>query len=185
MLTLLLRERLPHADEVFLGIGFAVFGMTLFSIGIEIGLAKLGNQVGSKVPSSFKAIDLPEQRNTINRFDPEIVNTAISPDGKIESFFYVKENSKYIPLPYQEQQYNPQTKQCNYTPTRGPLFGADGGLTGILVVLLFAFFLGYGATLAEPALNALGTTVEELTVDAFKKSLLMHVVALGVGAGMA
>ncbi len=53
------------------------------------------------------------------------------------------------------------------------------------MVLLFAFFLGYGATLAEPALNALGLTVEEITVGTFKKSLLMQTVALGVGFGIA
>jgi hypothetical protein len=51
-------------------------------------------------------------------------------------------------------------------------------------VLLFAFVMGYGATLAEPALNALGLTVEELTVGTFRKSLLMQAVAVGVGIGM-
>ncbi len=44
--------------------------------------------------------------------------------------------------------------------------------------------MGYGATLAEPALNALGHTVEELTVGSFRKSLLMQAVAIGVGLGM-
>jgi hypothetical protein len=58
-------------------------------------------------------------------------------------------------------------------------------MTGIMVVLLFAFFMGYGATLAEPALNALGTTVESITVGTFKKTLLMQSVALGVGLGIA
>ena len=40
--------------------------------------------------------------------------------------------------------------------------------------------MGYGATLAEPALNALGATVEELTVGTFRKKLLMQAVAIGV-----
>jgi len=44
--------------------------------------------------------------------------------------------------------------------------------------------MGYGATLAEPALNALGLKVEEITVGTFKKSLLMQAVASGVGLGM-
>jgi hypothetical protein len=39
--------------------------------------------------------------------------------------------------------------------------------------------------LAEPALNALGATVEEITVGTFKKSLLMQAVAVGVGFGIA
>jgi len=58
-------------------------------------------------------------------------------------------------------------------------------LPGIIIVIVFAFIMGYGATLAEPALNAFGVTVEELTAGAFKKSLLMQAVALGVGAGIA
>ena len=66
----------------------------------------------------------------------------------------------------------------------GPLYGAENGLGPILVVLIFAFILGYSATLAEPALNALGATVEELTVGTFKKSLLMQAFALGVALGI-
>jgi hypothetical protein len=45
--------------------------------------------------------------------------------------------------------------------------------------------LGYGATLAEPALNALGDAVERITVGAFRKQLLMQSVALGVAMGIA
>jgi predicted Na+-dependent transporter len=56
---------------------------------------------------------------------------------------------------------------------------------GKIVTMLFAFFLGYGATLAEPALNAMGETVEDVTVGVFKKKLLMQVVAIGVGLGIA
>ncbi len=182
VLTLILRERLPRADEVLLGLIFAVIGMGLFNIGIELGLSKLGNQVGGKVPSSFKAIELVEQTKTISNFSPETVQTAITQDGKKNEFFYVKDNNNYNTLPYHEKQFNKDTRQYTYVPTKGPLFG---GTLGIAVVLLFAFILGYGATLAEPALNALGMTVEELTVGAFKKSLLMQTVALGVGFGIA
>ena len=136
VLTLLLRERLPRADEVFLGLALAVFGVMLFNIGIEIGLSRLANQVGSKVPSSFKAIELTEQKSTIEGFDPNIVRTAISAEGKKELFFYVKEKNRYVQLPYYEKQYNTETRQYNYTPMRGPLFGSEGGVAGIVVVLL-------------------------------------------------
>ena len=51
--------------------------------------------------------------------------------------------------------------------------------------LLFAFIMGYGATLAEPALNALGMAVEDITVGTFKKSLLSLSVCGGVGSGIA
>ena len=56
---------------------------------------------------------------------------------------------------------------------------------GITIALLFAWILGFGATLAEPALNALGLTVENLTNGAFKKKMLMYAVAAGVGFGIA
>ena len=56
---------------------------------------------------------------------------------------------------------------------------------GLAVALLFALVLGFGATLAEPALNALGLTDENLTNGAFKKSLLMYAVSTGVGLGVA
>ncbi len=56
---------------------------------------------------------------------------------------------------------------------------------GILISLAFAWALGFGATLAEPALNALGITVENLTNGAFKKKALMNAVAMGVGCGIA
>lgn len=55
---------------------------------------------------------------------------------------------------------------------------------GLLLAFVFAFVLGFGATLAEPALNALGMTVENLTDGAFKKSLLMYSVSFGVGLGL-
>ena len=56
---------------------------------------------------------------------------------------------------------------------------------GLAIVILFAWILGFGATLAEPALNALGATVQELTNGAFKKSMLMYSVAGGVAFGIA
>ena len=56
---------------------------------------------------------------------------------------------------------------------------------GVGIALLFAWLLGFGATLAEPALNALGITVENITNGAFKKSMLMYAVSVGVGFGIA
>jgi hypothetical protein len=55
---------------------------------------------------------------------------------------------------------------------------------GLFVALAFAWLLGFGATLAEPALNALGLTVENLTNGSFKKTTLMHAVSLGVAFGI-
>ncbi len=63
-----------------------------------------------------------------------------------------------------------------------PMFASS--TAGKCLAILFGFILGYGATLAEPALNALGATVEKITVGAFKKNLLMQTVATGVAIGI-
>ena len=55
---------------------------------------------------------------------------------------------------------------------------------GLFIALAFAWALGFGATLAEPALNALGGTVENLTNGVFKKTTLMFAVSLGVAFGI-
>jgi len=121
VLRFLVRVPLERSQEVWLGIGFTVFGMFLFNLGLVTGLTPLGGQVGSTLPSAF------------------------NPPGEAILGEYV----------------------------------------GRLVTIVFAFLMGYGATLAEPALNALAIKVEEITVGAFKRNLLMHTVAFGVGLGIA
>ncbi len=56
---------------------------------------------------------------------------------------------------------------------------------GLSLALLFAWVLGFGATFAEPALNALGITTENLTNGVFKKKTLINAVSIGVGCGIA
>jgi hypothetical protein len=56
---------------------------------------------------------------------------------------------------------------------------------GLGLVLAFAWFLGFGATLAEPALNALGITTEKLTNGVFRKKTLINAVSIGVAFGIA
>lgn len=56
---------------------------------------------------------------------------------------------------------------------------------GLVLSLAFAFGLGYGATVAEPALNALGGTAQSLTKGVFKKKSLITAVSLGVAIGIA
>ncbi|MDH4183342.1 MAG: DUF1538 domain-containing protein [Nitrospinota bacterium] len=62
-----------------------------------------------------------------------------------------------------------------------PLYGF---YTGLLMALLFAWALGFSATLAEPALAALGITVENLTNGAFSRKALLYTVASGVAFGV-
>jgi hypothetical protein len=185
VVLLLLRERLPLADEIVLGLVFAVFGLAVFSGGIELGLDRIGRQVGANLPASFVAIDLPQRETIIDGFDPAAVQTALEPDGRVRHFFHLHHGRHFEPVPFQAEHFDEETRRYRHIPTRGPLFGAaESGVTGLFVVILFAFVMGYGATLAEPALHALGLAVEEISVGTFKKTLLIQSVAVGVGSGI-
>ena len=183
VLVFVIRDKIPRADEVALGLCFALAGMMLFNIGIEAGLGRLGNQVGDRLPALFMSIPLTDQNRTITNFDRATVQTAITQEGRKRPFFYFQHGDRIETLPFQESGFDSSTGRYTFIPTKGPLL--EGELPGIIILLLFAFILGYGATLAEPALNALGYTVEKITVGTFKKSLLMQSVAVGVGAGIA
>jgi len=124
VLKLVLREKLSGAGIVAYGLTLAVLGMIVFNVGLESGLAKLGDQSGGLVAGAFAAVQ-----------------------GVAGS----------------------------------PLYSAA---LGVGIALAFAWALGFGATLAEPALNALGQTVENLTNGAFKKRTLMFAVSLGVAFGI-
>jgi hypothetical protein len=56
---------------------------------------------------------------------------------------------------------------------------------GLVLALAFAWLLGYGATVAEPALNALGVTAQTLTNGFMRKSSLIRAVSIGVACGVA
>lgn len=56
---------------------------------------------------------------------------------------------------------------------------------GLVLALAFAWALGYGATVAEPALNALGVTAENLTNGFIRKRNLIRAVSIGVACGIA
>jgi len=59
-----------------------------------------------------------------------------------------------------------------------------GEIAGYVITLLFAWLLGFGATLAEPALQAMGLTVETLTQGALRKKTLIYAVSVGVAFGI-
>ncbi len=182
----LLREKFAHLDEIIIGIVFAVLGMALFNIGIDLGLGRLGKQVGSHVPAAYSTIPLTYKQTTIEDFDLSMVQTAVHADGKREQYFMVKSDDKFSPMPFDPNHWHADSGRYDFIPRYGPIFGQFSmNPVGIAVVLIFAFLMGYGATLAEPALNALGATVEDLTIGTFKKSTLMQTVAVGVGIGIA
>jgi len=125
VLSALLREKLPHRSEIFLGIAFTIIGMCIFNIGLTYGLSKLGGSAGGLVPVAFMKVA-----------------------GFADSPLYVY-------------------------------------AVGLSLALLFAWVLGFGATVAEPALNALGITAEQLTNGVFKKRTLILSVSIGVAFGIA
>ncbi|TGL06450.1 DUF1538 domain-containing protein [Leptospira bouyouniensis] len=183
VLYLVLKEKIPYPEEVRLGILFSVIGLTIFNFGIMFGLNQLGDQVGWKLPSTFRSIELTDSTKYIQNFNPKAVFTALNEEGKEEKFFYLKERKSYTEIPYREENWDQSKKVYEFTPIHGPIFGKEDNLLGYGIVLVFAFVLGYSATLAEPALSALGNAVEETTVGTFRKSLLIQSVAIGVGFG--
>ena len=179
-----LREKLQKADEIFFGIFIAIIGFAVFNIGISLGLAKLGNQTGKILPSSYSQIPLEEQIK-IKEFNESIVQHAVDDDGNKKPFFFHWNESEVETIIFDKKGHDPELKTYTYQKTKGPLFGNEINKLGAIIVLLFAFLMGYGATLAEPALNALGNTVEELTAGNFKNKTLIQSVAIGVGLGLA
>jgi len=63
-----------------------------------------------------------------------------------------------------------------------PIFENKG--LGLFFVMAFTFFMALIATYAEPALNAMGITTEQLTHGQFKRTTLLFAVAIGVGGGV-
>jgi len=123
--SVMLKEKLQHRSEIFLGIALTIVGMCIFNLGLTYGLSKLGGSAGGLVPTAFM---------------------------EVEGF------------------------------AGSPIYVYAVGLT---LALLFAWVLGFGATVAEPALNALGITAEQLTNGVFKKRALIIAVSTGVAFGIA
>jgi hypothetical protein len=53
------------------------------------------------------------------------------------------------------------------------------------LLILFSVLIGYGATVAEPALIAMGIEVEQITYGACRRTWLIHTVGAGVAVGVA
>lgn len=184
VLLAFLREKLRYKDEVALGIVYTLIGMTLLTSGIRLGLASLGGEVGAQLPRAFASEDKFINRVVIDNFDTGLLYNTISPDGTQKTYFNMSEDGKIKPVEFSKDHFNPETGKYEYIITQAPLFGSKLSILGIFLVLIFAFGMGYGATLAEPALNALGITVEGLTVGTIKRSQIVQVVSIGVGLGI-
>lgn len=183
-LLVVVRERLPHADEVALGLVFSLVGMLLFSYGMERGLSSLGNQAGQALPRAWEATERPDKAVVYRGIDENLLVRAVKPDGTVAEYLPVAASTGPKFIPFQRERYDAATDQYEWIPEERPVAG-DTAFWGFALVLVFVFVMGVGATLAEPSLNALGVTLEELTTGTYKRSFLILTVAIGVGTGMA
>lgn len=179
-----LREKLRYKDEVALGIIFTLVGMTFLTAGIRLGLATLGSEVGGQLPRAFAREEKFVDRLVIPDFDKSLVYEVIATDGTRKSYFNMMDDDNLKPVQYFPERLDETTGKYEHIITQTPLFGKKLSVLGIILVLLFAFGMGYGATMAEPALNALGITVEGLTVGNIKRAQIVQVVSVGVGLGL-
>ncbi|MFO8064572.1 MAG: DUF1538 family protein, partial [Spirochaetia bacterium] len=99
-------------------------------------------------------------------------------------YFYLHDNGSVERVQFVEERYDASRGQYEHVMRRGPIFGPGLTMLGIALVLVFAFGMGYGSTLAEPALNALGRTVEQMTVGTIPRAGVVTAVSLGVGLGL-
>ena len=96
-----LREKFAYLDEIVLGIVFSLIGMTLFNLGIEMGLGKLGKQVGNVLPAAYTSIKLTTETKTLDNFDLTTVQTRYLGDGTQEQFFYFQKDKKIQSINFQ------------------------------------------------------------------------------------
>lgn len=184
VLVLFLRESPRYRDEVALGIFLAIVGMSLLSTGIGLGLTPLGREVGKGLPRSFQTEDRVTDRRIIENFDTSLLFKSIDVDGSTNRYFYLETGDQLEKVRFNPEGYDETRNTYEHVITRAPIFGTNLTFLGIALVFLFAFGMGYGSSLAEPALHALGRTVEGMTVGMVKENHLVRVVALGVGIGI-
>jgi hypothetical protein len=184
VLFLFLKQRLRFHDEIALGIIFTLIGMTLLTSGIRLGLDPLGSQVGSQLPLAFQTEEEVLDRVYIKDFDENLLINTVTLDGEQKRHFFLAEQNDLKKIEFKEENYDKEKGLYEYLVTRAPMFPSNLTFIGIGLIFLFAFGMGLGATLAEPGLNALGKTVEDLTVGAIKRKKIIFIVAIGVGLGL-
>jgi hypothetical protein len=158
--------------------------MVLLTAGIRLGLAPLGGEVGSQLPRAFAEEDKYIDRVMIQNFDTTLLYKGIEMDGTQKTYFNMLDGEEVNRVEFIKERFNAESGQYEHVITQKPLFGKTLSILGLILVLIFAFGMGYGATMAEPALNALGMTVEGLTAGAMKRSTIVQVVSVGVGLGL-
>lgn len=184
VLLWLLRERPRYLDEVFLGIVFALIGMCLFTTGNRIGLSQLGKEVGSRLPQVYRDVQVEKGQISVRNFDPSVLYPAIGRDGSKSQVFYLQDGESIQVVEFRPEWYDPDRQIYTHRVHISPLTHPELSRVGVLLILLFAFGIGYGSTVAEPALSALATTVEDLSVGTIRSASIVRAVSIGVGVGL-
>jgi len=182
-LVFLLKDKLQGADELLLGLVFAVIGMFLFSFGMEYGLTSLGTQAGASLPRAYDRTERYDRALTLEGVSADDIFSAAGTGGKGE-YLWLDGRDGPQAIPFERDSWNEATGEYRYIPVERAVFDAWGESAGFAAALVFVFILGFGATLAEPSLAALGTTVEEMTTGTYQRKTLVLMVAIGVGFGM-
>lgn len=180
-LKLLVREKLGRRDEIFLGLGLSLLGFFLFTIGMDRGLSTLGKQTGSALPRAWLDTERPDLSRRISLSSKEALIPFVDTNGELRQYVPVVEDGEPRFVPFEQSRYDIDSQSWIYVPRDPALLDELGGY---LLVLLFVFVMGLGATFAEPSLNALGKTLEDLTTGTYKSSFLVSRVSVGVGIGM-
>ncbi len=184
VLLCLLRERPRYLDEILLGIVFVLVGMCLFTTGNRIGLSQLGKEVGSRLPQVYRDVQVEKGQIAIHNFDPSVLSTAIDRDGSKIEVFHLSDDKAVQVVEFRPEWYDQDQKLYTHRVHTSPLTHPELSRVGVLLILLFAFGIGYGSTVAEPALRALGRMAEDISVGTIKSVFVVRAVSIGVGFGL-
>jgi hypothetical protein len=175
------RDRIRNPDVALLGIVFTALGMFALNLGMNEGITAISSQTGASLTHTYREIFNTEKAVVLRGVDSSSIFTVPGSSGP-EEYIWIPgaggpEPEKFVPGHLTDGVYT-------HIPVENAVFLNFGRLGAYLAILVFVFFLGFFAIFAEPALAATAVTVEEMTTGTFKRSKLVMIAAVGVGAGM-
>jgi uncharacterized protein YfiM (DUF2279 family) len=181
-IVLVARDHIRNPDVAALGIIFAAAGMFALNFGMSGGITAISSQTGESLTRTYQETLLTQKAIVVRGVDETSTFTVPGKTGP-ETWIWIPgerepQPEKFVPSRLSGDVYT-------HIPVESPVFSDFGRLGGYLAILVFVFFLGFLAIFAEPALAATAVTVEEMTTGTFRRSKLVMIAALGVGAGMA
>ncbi|MDR1445796.1 MAG: DUF1538 domain-containing protein [Treponema sp.] len=181
-ISLVARDRIRNPDITMLGIFFTAAGMFALNLGMADGITAISSQAGVSLTRAYRETFQPEKAIVVHGVDSSSVFTVPGKAGP-ETYIWLPGKTEPKPEKFESKQLTGNV--YTHIPVESAVFSNFGRLGGYLAILVFVFFLGFFAIFAEPALAATAVTVEEMTTGTFKRSKLVMIAAVGVGAGMA